>query len=39
MAPDGESLEWSRVRLLESRSKYTLDKIIQDGYDNELSIF
>lgn len=40
MAPDGESFRGvNAVRLLSQGQKYTLDKIIQDGYDTKLSIF
>jgi len=40
MAPDGESFRGiNAVRLLGKGEKYTLDKIIADGYDTKLSIF
>lgn len=40
MAPDGESFRGiNAVRLLSKGDKYTLDKIIADGYDTKLSIF
>ena len=40
MAPDGESFRGiNAVRLLSAGKKYTLDKIITDGYDTKLSIF
>jgi acyl-homoserine lactone acylase PvdQ len=40
MAPDGESFRGvNAVRLLSKGEKYTLDKIIKDGYDTKLSIF
>ncbi|MBU0942481.1 MAG: penicillin acylase family protein [Bacteroidetes bacterium] len=40
MAPDGESFRGlNAVRLLSKGQKYTLDKIIADGYDTKLSIF
>lgn len=40
MAPDGESFRGvNAVRLLSKGEKYTLDKVIADGYDTKLSIF
>jgi hypothetical protein len=40
MAPDGESFRGiNAVRLLSKGEKYTLDKVIADGYDMKLSIF
>lgn len=40
MAPDGESFRGvNAVRLLSKGEKYTIDKIIEDGYDRKLSIF
>ncbi|MBG6109687.1 acyl-homoserine lactone acylase PvdQ [Flavobacterium sp. CG_23.5] len=40
MAPDGESFRGiNAVRLLSKGEKYTLDKIIADGYDTKLSAF
>lgn len=40
MAPDGESFRGiNAVRLLSKGEKYTLDKVIADGYDRKLSIF
>ena len=40
MAPDGESFRGvNAVRLLSKGEKYTLDKVIADGYDKKLSIF
>jgi hypothetical protein len=39
MAPDGESFRGiNAVRLLSKGEKYTLDKVIADGYDMKLSI-
>jgi hypothetical protein len=39
MAPDGESFRGiNAVRLLSKARKYTLDKVIADGYDMKLSI-
>jgi hypothetical protein len=38
-APDGESFRGiNAVRLLLVKAKYTLDKVIADGYDMKLSI-
>jgi acyl-homoserine lactone acylase PvdQ len=40
MAPDGENFRGiNAVRLLSKGTKYTLDKVIADGYDSKLSIF
>ncbi len=40
MAPDGENFRaLNAVRLLSKGDKYTLDKIIADGYDTKLSAF
>lgn len=40
MAPDGESFRGvNAVRLLSKGEKYTLDKVIADGYDRKLSVF
>jgi acyl-homoserine lactone acylase PvdQ len=40
MAPDGESFRGiNAVRLLSKGEKYTLDKVIADGYDTKLSAF
>lgn len=40
MAPDGENFRGvNAVRILSKEKKYTLDKIIADGYDTKLSIF
>ncbi|WP_016988447.1 penicillin acylase family protein [Flavobacterium sp. ACAM 123] len=40
MAPDGENFRGiNAVRLLRKGEKYTLDKVIADGYDMKLSIF
>ena len=40
MAPDGESFRGvNAVRLLSKGEKYTVDKIIEDGYNTKLSIF
>jgi hypothetical protein len=37
MAPDGESFRGiNAVRLLSKGEKYTLDKVIADGYDMKL---
>jgi hypothetical protein len=37
MAPDGESFRGvNAVRLLSKGEKYTLDKVIADGYDTKL---
>jgi acyl-homoserine lactone acylase PvdQ len=40
MAPDGESFRGlNAVRLLSKGNKYTLDKVIADGYDTKLTAF
>jgi acyl-homoserine-lactone acylase len=40
MAPDGESFRGvNAVRLLSKGEKYTLGKVIADGYDRKLSVF
>jgi acyl-homoserine lactone acylase PvdQ len=40
MAPDGENFRGiNAVRIFSKGSKYTLDKVIADGYDSKLSIF
>ena len=40
MAPDGENFRGiNAVRIFSKGEKYTLDKIIADGYDSKLSIF
>lgn len=40
MAPDGENFRAiNAVRLLSKADKYTLDKVISDGYDTKLSFF
>ncbi|SHL91461.1 penicillin acylase family protein [Flavobacterium xanthum] len=40
MAPDGESFRGlNAVRLLSKGTKYTLDKVIADGYDTKLTAF
>ena len=40
MAPDGESFRGlNAVRLLTKGTKYTLDKVIEDGYDTKLTAF
>lgn len=40
MAPDGENFRGiNAVRLFSKGEKYTLDKVIADGYDTKLSIF
>ncbi|WP_264554094.1 penicillin acylase family protein [Flavobacterium sp. N2038] len=40
MAPDGENFRGiNAVRIFSQDKKYTLDKVITDGYDSKLSIF
>jgi acyl-homoserine-lactone acylase len=40
MAPDGENFRGiNAVRIFSKGEKYTLDKVIADGYDSKLSIF
>lgn len=40
MAPDGENFRGvNAVRIFSKGEKYTLDKVIADGYDTKLSIF
>lgn len=40
MAPDGENFRGvNAVRIFSKDDKYTLDKVIADGYDSKLSIF
>ncbi|MEP6803316.1 MAG: penicillin acylase family protein, partial [Flavobacterium sp.] len=40
MAPDGENFRGiNAVRIFSKGNKYTLDKVIADGYDTKLSIF
>ena len=40
MAPDGENFRGiNAVRIFNKGEKYTLDKVIEDGYDSKLSIF
>ncbi|OMQ11710.1 penicillin acylase family protein [[Flexibacter] sp. ATCC 35103] len=40
MAPDGENFRGiNAVRIFSKGDKYTLDKVITDGYDTKLSIF
>ncbi|KQO25032.1 penicillin amidase [Flavobacterium sp. Leaf82] len=40
MAPDGENFRGiNAVRIFSKGDKYTLDKVIADGYDTKLSIF
>ncbi|MEA9414669.1 penicillin acylase family protein [Flavobacterium sp. PL02] len=40
MAPDGENFRGiNAVRIFSKGEKYTLDKVITDGYDSKLSIF
>ncbi|TDW48958.1 acyl-homoserine lactone acylase PvdQ [Flavobacterium sp. 270] len=40
MAPDGENFRGvNAVRIFSKGDKYTLDKVIADGYDSKLSIF
>ena len=40
MAPDGENFRGvNAVRIFSKDDKYTLDKVIADGYDTKLSIF
>ncbi len=40
MAPDGENFRGiNAVRIFSKDEKYTLDKVIADGYDSKLSIF
>lgn len=40
MAPDGENFRGiNAVRIFSKGEKYTLDKVIADGYDRKLSIF
>jgi acyl-homoserine-lactone acylase len=40
MAPDGENFRGlNAVRIFSKGEKYTLDKVIRDGYDSKLSIF
>ncbi|WP_158730006.1 MULTISPECIES: penicillin acylase family protein [unclassified Flavobacterium] len=40
MAPDGENFRGlNAVRLLNKGNKYTLDRVIADGYDTKLTVF
>ena len=40
MAPDGENFRGiNAVRIFSKDDRYTLDKVIADGYDTKLSIF
>ncbi|CAH0336207.1 Glutaryl-7-aminocephalosporanic-acid acylase [Flavobacterium sp. CECT 9288] len=40
MAPDGENFRGlNAVRLLDKGNKYTLDRVIADGYDTKLTVF